>query len=174
MLSPGVYKARVVSHVWTTSQTGSPGLAVKVGILGDDFAEETIIGTVWITQKSAGMARQQFKALGLDVDRQDFNDIGNGISLVDNEVEVILEEQEYKGRVNIRVARFGKPAVPPTKEAIAKAQAMMRAAKKKATEEVEVPDVLPFTPDPLGPQKRLAEDIDNAANTPAPEGDIPF
>jgi hypothetical protein len=177
MLRPGIYSARVVKHVWTTSQNLNPGLAVTVAIFSDDgFGEEEIIGKIWFSDKAMGMARAQLRALGFDPDSQDPAEIGFSISLVGNETEVILEEQEYNGRRELKVARFGKAAPPPSKEALQALGTKLRSAKK-AKPQPKPPDPSPaVAQEPArqdSPSPTLTEDIE-AAKTDPPEDDIPF
>ena len=173
MLTAGKFKGRVVWHGWVTSQAGTPGLAVRVGIM-DDFAgaEEEITGTIWLSPKAMGMARMQLKALGFDCDTQELSEIGVSVSFIDRECDVVLKEEQYKGKVSIKMDRFGAGAPPPTKDALVKAQAGLRAAKKARP---PYPDPNAMPPDagadvPLEPPKRPPP-----AEVPPPvEGDIPF
>lgn len=131
MPTVGIHKAIVKEHWFTTSQGGNPGLAVKVGIAGDWDDEEIMIGTIWLTPKSMGMARIQLRALGFDCDTQDLADLNDAISLVGHEVDVEIKEETYNNRTEMRIARFGGPAPKPTAEKLGEATKALRAAKSQ-------------------------------------------
>jgi len=130
MLTPGIYKSVVEKHWLTTSQVGNPGLSIKVKIDDDWDSGQTFIGTIWFTEKSMGMARGQLRALGFDMDANELADLEDTISLVGVKVDVELKEEVYNGRSELRIARFGGPAPPPTKAALAAATKALRSVKK--------------------------------------------
>jgi len=155
---PGVYDAEVLGHWLTTSQAGNAGLSVKV-LVADKFgATEEMVGTIWLTAKSMRMARTQLKALGFDVDTQEIVTLNEnpeeGMSLVGHKCQVTLKEDDYRNRIEIRIAFFGGGAKPPTAEQLAAAQRGLRAAKGKA---------------------KAAPEVNTDAINPATKGeDIPF
>lgn len=174
MLAAGKFKAKVVWHGWTTSQAGTPGLAVRVSIF-DEFADgnEEITGTIWLSPKAMGMGRMQLKALGFDCDSQDLSEIGNSISFIDRECDVVLKEEEYRGNTQIKVDRFGAGAPPPTKDALKKATEGLRSAKK---DKPAYPDVNNIPAEAEVPPMPIQAEPHPPADVPTPpaEGDIPF
>ena len=147
-LRPGTYDAIVTEHHWTTSQSGNPGLAVQVDI--DDRSGEftAMVGVIWFTPKSMGMARGQLRALGFDPDRQQCKAIGETISLVDARCEVQIVEEEYRGRTSIKISRFGGIPKPPTQEQLAGLDALLAAAKKTDEREDDFSTTKPAPPPP--------------------------
>ncbi len=162
ILTPGVFKARKIAHQWTTAKTtGSPGLVVWVEIDdGVSDVPEKISGTIWITEKSAGMARAQFKALGHDMDKTDLSAFDDSDYLNEVEIPIVLEEHTYLGRTEIRIARFGGN-MRPSDDVLKRAQTMMRTAKKS-------PATLPPSVITAEEAKRVAEQAE------ADGSDIPF
>jgi hypothetical protein len=120
-----------------------------------------MVGTIWLSSASMGMARSQLKALGFDCDKNDLSEIGDTISLVGVEVDVQLKEEDYKGRISLKITRFGG-ASPPTPKALADATAALRAAKKAAA----------ATGAYSAPEPPEAKPVDPVPS--APEDDIPF
>lgn len=127
---PGSYKAVVTDHRWTTAQSGNPGLAVTVDVIDGFGGVESMVGTIWFTPKSMGMARTQLRALGFDPDKQHVKDIGGSISLRDHECEVQIAEEDYKGRTSLKIRMFGGLPKPPTAAQLSALDAALAAAKK--------------------------------------------
>jgi hypothetical protein len=176
-LQPGIFNGVVVSHKWGTSGTGSPFLAVTVEIDDGFGTVDAITGKIYFTPKAKGMARGQLKALGFNPDEYEAGDIGDTVSLVGNECSVELDEQEFRGRTELRVARFGANK-PPSKEELAKVTRMLREAKGKS-EPAESP-LHPPKPAPKpangGPKPldKMSQAEVNAELEQADDGVIPF
>lgn len=170
---PGTYKARVEKHWFTTSQAGTPGLAVKVLVADADSDwgdEQAFVGTIWLSPKAMGMARSQLKALGFDCDLHDLDELESDVSLVGREVEVELKEETYKNRTELRIARFGGQAPKPTPDALAKATAALRAAKKYHADADDQPPVA----EPAKPLTAESIDAEVEAVTQNADEEIPF
>jgi hypothetical protein len=150
MLTAGIFDAEVQDYYWTKSDnTGTSGLAVKVNVADPlDGSVVTMYGTIWITPKALGMARAQFRALGMDPDTVDFEDITNkNIPLIGTVVQVTLKEEVYQGQSSLRINKFGGGPVAPPQSEIQKAQAMLRAGKAKP----KAGQSAPGEPDPTEP-----------------------
>jgi hypothetical protein len=130
MPQPGIVKAVVKRHSFTSSQAGTPGLSVTVELTDDWDSGVTMVGTIWLSQKSMGMARPQLKALGFDISTHELDELDGTEILVGREVEIELREEEYKGRKELRIARFGGLPPKPTKDALKAVTAALREAKK--------------------------------------------
>jgi hypothetical protein len=166
MLTPGIYEATVCKHWWEEKQSdGSPILLVQVTIF-DGTDDYKMTGRIYFSPKAVGMARGQLRELGFDPETEKIVDIGDTISFVGNTPEVTLEEEEWQGRTQLKLTRFGGRSKPPTADAMKAAQQALLAAKgKPAEKKAPVPNaVIPKTVDLPG-----SLPID-----PAPEGDIPF
>jgi hypothetical protein len=144
MLQPGIAKAKVLRHWFTTSQGGTPGLSVRVEVSDDWDAGQEMVGTIWLSPKAMGMARSQLKALGFDCTAHELDELDGTDILVGNEVDLELKEEEYKGRRELKIARFGGPAPKPTKDALKAATAALRAAKKEKPEPPQQTTKPPF------------------------------
>jgi hypothetical protein len=138
-LIPGVYQAEVRKHTWGYSQSGTPFLSVDL-LIFTDFGEEAMNGRIYFSAKSMGIGRQNLKALGFDPDTQEVEEVGDSISFIGNQCTIELQEQEYNGRTELKVARWGT-VKPPDKEALRKLGADLKAAKtrKKTSDGPELP-----------------------------------
>ena len=135
MLLAGIYKAVIKKHWFTTSaMKGTPGLAVKVEISDEWDEGQTFVGTIWLSPNAMGMARSQLKALGFDCDTHELSELEGEVSLVDRAVDVELREEDFRGKTELKIARFGGSAPKPTKDALSSATKELRAAKKAAKE----------------------------------------
>jgi hypothetical protein len=79
--------------------TGTRGVRLDLGT--EDGA--TLIHTIWITEKSAGMAHGQLKFIGFDSHVQS---IREAPMFCDAKVWVELAPEEYKGKVTEKVQRL--------------------------------------------------------------------
>lgn len=129
-LQPGSYKAVVTEHHWTTSQAETPGLAISLDVLDGFGGCERMLHTIWFSTKAMGMARAQLKELGFDANKQHARDIGNGISFVDRECNVVLDNENYGGRTTLKVKKIGGLPKPPTAAQLSALDAALAAAKK--------------------------------------------
>lgn len=135
----GEYPATIVSHDFFTTQKGTFALAVKANVR-TPLGEDELQGFIWFTEKAMGMARAQLKEIGFDCDNQNLNDLGTKVSLVGNKCTVTVEEREFKGQTETRIARFGIGRRVLTNDEKAKIQKALRAAKKAQPElELDTP-----------------------------------
>ena len=149
MLSPGVFEAcTVLDNWWTHAQTGTRALAVKVGV--EDFENggtQELVGNIYFTDKSMGLARAQLKALGFDCEKESIRTLTEK-SLVGRTVTVVLEDNQKGG---LKVARFGVfgNRDAPKEDEFTKMDNALRAAKKSkpATSAAPAPDGDGFAPD---------------------------
>ena len=174
-MQPGSYKAVVTDHRWTTAQSGNPGLAVTVDVIDGFGGVESMVGTIWFTPKSMGIARTQLRALGFDPDKQHVKDIGESISLRDHECEVQIAEEDYKGRTSLRIRMFGGLPKPPTAAQLSALDAALAAAKKSGVWDGD--DAAAFErANPMVPSdESLSGNLPPPPPTPAPtEDSLPF
>ena len=129
-LQPGSYKAVVTEHHWTTSKANTPGLALSLDVLDGFGGCERMLHTIWFSDKAMNMARAQLKELGFDANKQHARDIGNGISFVDRECNVVLDNENYGGRTTLKVKKIGGLPKPPTAAQLSALDAALAAAKK--------------------------------------------
>lgn len=128
----GVQKATVLDHWFDTKgQNHTPCLSIILEVM-DDFAQpQKIQGEIWLTEKSAGMARQQLRSLGFDPDQQELTEI----QVVGNEVEIELYQEPWTDKhgreslsTRVRFAPKRAPVAPPAAK-LAAIQSALRAAK---------------------------------------------
>lgn len=167
-MKPGSHRAIVTDHKWVTSQAGTPGLEISVDIPDDFGTVDCMVGTIWMSEKSMGMARRQLKNLGFNPDTQSVGDIGGSISLREREIEIQVEEDEYKGKKKLKINFFGgRSGAAPAKEQLSALDAALAAAKKSGEEEddayhgpsVPPPPQTPAEPVPLNPPPGTDEGI---------------
>lgn len=136
-LSPGVWKnCEVIENWWTHSQNGNLGLAIRVAIPTEDGPQE-LIGTIWFTDKSAGLAYAQLRELGFEAKERSLNEVTEN-SLIGLTPTVVLEE----GQRGIRIARFGVSGqkVKPPREQLDKLDKQLKNLKKKDASGEPTPD----------------------------------
>ena len=129
-LRTGQFDCEVLSTALTTSGGGTPGMDVIVVI---PELNEEVTGTIWLTVKAAGMAKKQFKALGVDFATEDLNVLDQNQTLRGRKTVIELGEDTYLGRTKIKVRYFGDGrGEKPSAEAVTAAQAALRAAKDES------------------------------------------
>jgi hypothetical protein len=130
MLSTGVFEAcTVLDNWWTHAQTGTRALAVKIGV--EDFeanGTQELIGNIYFTDKSMGLARAQLKALGFDCEKESLATLTEKC-LVGRTVTVVLEDN---GKGGLKVSRFGVfgNRDAPKEDEFAMLDAALKSAKK--------------------------------------------
>lgn len=138
----GIQKAVIQSSFITTKPNGTVEVCHKL-LMKDGRTDYT---RIYITEKSAGIARAQFRKCGYD--GEDFEDILEAINiskeaLKDNEVEVDVFINDYNGKPKVEIVTE-RPK--PSKESIGRAAEWLKSAKKQ----------------------------DSTPEAPPPEEDIPF
>jgi len=123
----GTYPATVTKTSWVQSQTGLPGLRVTVAVSDPEGGDTVLVGTIYFSERNAGMGRRQLKNLGFDPDTQSAPEIGKTVSLDGNEVREGVTLEEYKGE--LKVGFFGRKGGCDA-ATLKGLDAMLRAAKK--------------------------------------------
>lgn len=115
---------------------------------------EPLTVAIWLSEKAAGIARQQFKRIGFEIDKHDLSRLGEFLKQKKPRTMVTIESYERQGAVLYRgVIEVGNRTLP--KEDLATFTKFMREAKKD--NEAAVKD------EPKGGNEKFsAEDIDRA------------
>jgi len=172
-IDPGTYMGEVVDYWWENRD--NPPMIVKVRIK-TEWGDENVIGKIWFTEKAAGMARAQLRALGVNPDDDSEMDelAVTRLRLAGRQVQVEVDFNEYKGRRTLQVSRFGSVKAPPSPKTMETIKGRLRAAKK--TKEVQPdPVVVEATPTakPKSSPKAIRPYPDTNAE-PVDDSDIPF
>lgn len=127
-LQAGTYQAKVVGHqLITSAKKGTPGLDVKVRF-SDGWEEQTMTGTIWFSEKAPEKSREQLEAIGFRPAEHRLPDLGVGrsLSLVGNDCEIEVGEEEYNGKKRMKIKWFGTSAPkPPDDETLARFDELM-------------------------------------------------
>lgn len=142
-MEPGTYIAKVLEHdVLINEKSGNWYIAFLLEVDGEKMHH-----SIYLTPKAAGMARGQLKAVGFDSDKRSTAELSeNKFLLAGAKCEVVVEDQEYNGKVYTRIARIQTPKVKLGKKDASSLDKMLREAKKNRDEEalttaqVEPPD----------------------------------
>ena len=101
-MKPGKYVARATAHRFDASQkTGTECICVTLEVAGDPFdgtADESIEWVGWLTEKSTPRVIRDLKTMGWDC--VSFAEMAG---LGDEQVEIVVEEEEFNGRTSPRV-----------------------------------------------------------------------
>lgn len=129
-LQEGTYQATVIGHQLITSpKKGTPGLDVKVRF-NDGFQDVTMTGTIWLSAKAPEKSREQLEAIGFRPKENRLADlsVGGVLSLVGNECQIEIGEEEWNGKKTTKIKWFGAGAAkPPDPEELARLDDLMAA-----------------------------------------------
>lgn len=142
LIPEGNYRARVKSADFGFTSKGTEQVQVVFDILDPDYDGQTVIWWGYFSEKTAERTMQSLRYCGWKGD-----DVTNLTGINDNEVEIVVEHNEYNGKTNARVAwvnRIGsggmsiKTPMPEDKRK-AFAKKMKALAVKTAKEKAEKP-----------------------------------
>jgi len=151
-LSIGHCKGRIVSNAVKEIN----GKVTVVLTIQTEHGDVTNV-LIFLTDKSAGIARRQLKLCGFNVDTQELEEMEDNGRLLEG-VAVPLVVEEYGGKIRAQIDTNTKPE----KWAMQSAMAGLRAAKKRGFDEP-------------GPETEEAPPVgDEHAPAPPAGDDIPF
>lgn len=137
-LGIGKYEVEILEN-GVRSLGGKPAVAL---VVADERGDEGEV-LIFVTPKSANMARAQLKVCGFDVDHYPIEVLADDRELLKGHRIPVVAEM-YNGRVSIKVNMQG----PPPKAVMEDATAMLRAAKKREETFEDAPpptdDEIPF------------------------------
>lgn len=133
----GLQKAEIQSSFITTKENGTVEVCHKLKMIED--GDRTDFTRIYITEKSAGIARAQFRKCGYDGD--DFQDILDAIdvdkeAMKGNQVEVDVFMNDYNNKPKVEIPTERPKA---SKETLSRAADLLRSAKKHQDAEEDIP-----------------------------------
>jgi hypothetical protein len=101
MLSPGYYRARAVEYALGKTQNGTRQVAVRFEVLDEQGAPggERVTWYGYFTEKTAERTLESLQYCGWEGD-----DVTDLTGIERNEVQIVVEHEEYEGKTNARVA----------------------------------------------------------------------
>ena len=159
-----IVKGRIVSAWMAKSKAkGTPSVHLIFDCNGEEVHTD-----IWLSEKAMGMARQQLKAIGVDIDRVTLGKVAQGMDrLKGRECDVEIQFDEWQGNVTVK-CQIPTGGGKPTVSELDALTAGLRAAKSddsKATPK----DSKPSAPPP--PSRPTKEQL---APLPGEPDDIPF
>jgi len=127
-LVAGTYTARAVAGGLGFAKTGTPQVAVELQITDEHFAGETITWFGYFTEGTHERTIEALRTLGWRTD-----DLDNLEGISDNEVKVVLKEDEYEGKIQLKVAFINRPGGLALKTPMSPQQAKDFARQMKGT-----------------------------------------
>lgn len=108
-----VVKGRILTAWMAKSRTkGTPSLHLVF-----DCAGEELHADIWLTEKAAGMARAQLKAIGVDIDRVSLEQVAQGLDrLKGRECDVEIQHEEWQGNITVKCQIMTGGGAPSAKE----------------------------------------------------------
>lgn len=99
LIPEGTYRARVKSADFGFTSKGTEQVQVAFDVLDPDYDGQTVLWWGYFSEKTAERTMQSLRYCGWKGD--DVTDLA-GVS--DNEVEIVVEHNEYNGKTSARVA----------------------------------------------------------------------
>jgi hypothetical protein len=117
-LQPGTYKARGIAAQLGFTEGGKEQVAVQLEILDENYHGETISWYGYFTEKTADRTLESLRLLGwASDDLFDLSGIGS------TEIRAILEEEDYNGKMILKVKWINGPGGLALKAPMSDAQA---------------------------------------------------
>lgn len=120
----GTYKAVAMpGAVVTQTASGKEYVSVEFKITQGELAGEVLPWSGWMhTEKTAARTSSSLKAMGWGGDLRD-------LSGLDNEVDVVVQNEEYQGQTTSRVAWVNTPKKPLDESRMAALEARLKKSK---------------------------------------------
>lgn len=103
-------RSKALEWVLGESENGKPHIAVSFKIKDTDGEEKFVSWRGFFTDAAIDRTIESLRYLGFEGD-----DLGNLVGLDKNEVELVVEDEEYEGKVYARVQWINKPRAPMVK-----------------------------------------------------------
>ena len=124
-----IHRGVVVDHEFQESQNSIPFLQFRFAILPE--ASQIVFCSVYISEKSAGMARRALSLLDLDVDKRSVSELDENKTLLAGKVADIEETTEAFGGKMVTKFNILLGASKLVKEKLSALDNLLRGAKKK-------------------------------------------
>lgn len=166
-LQAGTYRARGLSGALGFTKEHNPQVAVELQILDGDGAGAIATWRGYFTAKSEARTLEALRILGWKTD-----DLSDLAGIGDNEVQVVIQEEEFDGKIQLKVAwvnRLGgvglkEPMSPQEAKAFAASMRGKALASRSATTTATAGK-------PAAPKPPAQRPVPAAG---APEDEIPF
>lgn len=124
-IPPGRYEVTVMEHCLTeSSNKKTPGVAILFKFEAASLPEgehDQMHYTIWVTEKSAGFARGQLRAIGFDIDKNDPAVLNENVTMLAGKKTTVIVEEDDRDPRFTRISRIGAGVEPVAKD---KAQAL--------------------------------------------------
>jgi hypothetical protein len=125
-LRPGTFAARGVSGALGFTEGGKEQVAVQLEILSEEFLGETITYYGYFTEKTQERTIESLRLLGWSSDDLfDLSGIGS------TEVRVVIEEEDYNGKLQLKVKWINGPGGLALKAPMSDGEARAFSARMK-------------------------------------------
>lgn len=118
---------RSKAHEWTLGDGEKPFVAVSFKVKDTDGQEKFVSWRGFFTEKTTERTIESLRYLGFEGD-----DLSNLTGLDKNEVELVVEDEEYEGKIYPRVQWVNKPRGPMVKTVLEGQKLGAFAAQMKA------------------------------------------
>lgn len=103
-------RSKALEWVLGESENGKPHIAVSFKVKDTDGEEKFVSWRGFFTEATTERTIESLRYLGFEGD-----DLGNLVGLDKNEVELVVEDEEYEGKTFARVQFINKPKGPTVK-----------------------------------------------------------
>lgn len=124
MIPTGTYKARAREWAFGLSQNGNEQIAVMFALVGGEHDGQTITWFGHFTDKTLERTLDSLRHMGWQSDNiAELDDLGT------NEVEIVIDEEEYDGKVRSKVRWVNGPSRLALKDQMNRSQVEAFAAR---------------------------------------------
>lgn len=103
MIKPGTYKARATEGALGLTKGGKEQAAIAFAIIDGDHAGESVTWFGYFTEATADRTIEALRHCGWAGD--DLSDLSG---ILDNEVQIVIEHEDYEGKTQVRVKWVNK------------------------------------------------------------------
>lgn len=125
-LRPGTFTARGISGALGFTEGGKEQAAVQLEILNEEFLGETITWYGYFTEKTQERTLESLRLLGWSSD-----DLFDLAGIGSTEVRVVLEEEDYNGKMQLKVKWINGPGGLALKAPMSDGEARAFSARMK-------------------------------------------
>ncbi len=161
-LKPGTYNARASHATLGYTKDGKEQVGVELLVLDDDFQGERITWFGYFTEASSERTLESLRLLGWKGD--DLFDL-QGID--ENQVSIVVVEDEYQGKTQIKVRWINAPGGMAMKAPMSDTQAREFSARRKGA--VRAFKQKSGTPKPAGNASNSRRQSSQGADAPPPD-----
>jgi hypothetical protein len=143
MLEPGKYRAVAQpGYALRKTRSDKPYVGIVFRVTRGERAGEIVEWSGWLSEKAARGTMRSLRACGWQGD--DVSDLGN----LDHEVEIVVDNEEYDGKIRARVKWVNSPRLELAAEEAKEISARLRAIAASVPSNGAVPSSSPFADPP--------------------------